>query len=132
MSDTLRQDKRIAQLNTPLGANKLALVGFECVEGVSEKFEIKIDAVSTEKGINFDPAIGQSCTITIKYIEDVERYFDGVLAEARYMGGGKNEHRYKLVLRPWLWLASFRRNCLIFHEMTVPDIVKKVLGEHGH
>jgi type VI secretion system secreted protein VgrG len=132
MSDTLRQDKRIAQLNTPLGKDKLALAGFECIEGVSEKFEIKIDAVSTDKNLNFDSAIGQSCTITIKYIDQTDRYFDGVLTEARWVGDKMDLQHYRLVLRPWLWLASFRRNCLIFHEMTVPDIVRKVLGEYGH
>jgi type VI secretion system secreted protein VgrG len=132
MSDGIRQDKRIAQLNTPLGKDKLAIAGFECSEGISEKFEIRIDAVSEDKAINFDSAIGQSCTITIKYIDEAERYFDGVLTEARWVGEEMDLQRYRLVLRPWLWLASFRRNCLIFHEMTVPDIVRKVLGEYGH
>src|SRR5262245_46501855 len=100
MSDSLRQDQRAGKLNTPLGPDKLALMAFECSEGVSEKFEIKIDAASKEGNLNFDKAIGQNCTITMQTIGGGERYFCGVLAEASWLGGDdKGLHYYKLVLR---------------------------------
>ena len=44
---------------------------------------------------------------------------------------GAEEHAYSLVLRPWLWLLSFRRNCLIFHEKTAPKIIEEIFGKHG-
>lgn len=132
MPDSYGQDPRIAKLDTPLGKDKLNLVRFECSEGVSEKFKIRLTAVSADPNINFDPVIGQSCTITVKSpTEGNERHFDGVLAKARWIGGDGNEQVYELVLRPWLWLASFRQNSLIFHDMAVPDIVTKVLGDYG-
>lgn len=132
MSDSLAQNQRIAKLSTPLGTDKLVLVSFECTEGVSEKFEIRIDALSKEKGINFDTVIGQNCTIAVKMVAGDVRYFDGILAEAHTLGGDdRGNHSYQLVLRPWLWLLSFRRKSYIFHEMTVPDIIEQVLGEHG-
>ena len=53
MPDSLGQDKRIAQLNTPLGKDKLTLVSFACSEGVSEKFQITIEAASDEKAPQF-------------------------------------------------------------------------------
>jgi len=132
MSDTLRQDQTIAQLNTPLGADKLVLVSYDCTEGVSEKFQIRIDALSKEKGINFDSAIGQNCTITVKMVTGDKRYFDGILTEAHWLGGNdQGEHAYQLVLESWLWLCSFRRNSLIFHEKTAPEIIEEVFGKHG-
>jgi type VI secretion system secreted protein VgrG len=132
MPDSLGQDKRIAQLNTPLGKDKLTLVSFACSEGVSEKFQITIEAASEEKGLNFDTAIGQNCTITVDMFESGKRYFDGLLTEAHWLGGReKGTHRYRLVLRPWLWLLSHRRNSFIHHEKTVPEIIEKVFGDHG-
>ena len=132
MPDSLGQDKRIAQLNTPLGKDKLTLVSFACSEGVSEKFQITIEAASDEKGLNFDSAIGQNCTITVDMLESGKRYFDGLLTEAHWLGGReKGTHRYRLVLRPWLWLLSHRRNSFIHHEKTVPEIIEKVFGDHG-
>src|SRR3954465_11025966 len=86
MSVPLRQDKRVGQLTTPLGKDKLVLVGFECEEGVSEKFEIRVDALSEEKNINFDSAIGQNCTISVELEPGKKRYFDGILAEAGWIG----------------------------------------------
>lgn len=132
MSDSFRQEERIAKLNTPLGQDKLVLVGFQCTEGVSEKFEIRIDAFSKEKNINFDSAIGQNCTITIEMVTSEKRYFDGILAEAHWLGGDENGNQsYQLVLRPWLWLLSFRSKSFIFHEKTVPEIIETVFSEHG-
>jgi type VI secretion system secreted protein VgrG len=132
MSDTLRQDQRTGKLNTPLGENKLALMTFECAEGVSEKFDIKVQATSQEANLNFDKAIGQNCTVTVKTTTGDDRHFCGVLAEASWLGGGdEGIHRYKLLLKPWLWLLSFRRNCFIHHDKTVPEIIEKVFGDHG-
>ena len=34
------------------------------------------------------------------------------------------------VVRPWLWFLTRTADCRIFQEMTVPDIVKKVFGDH--
>jgi type VI secretion system secreted protein VgrG len=131
MSDSLRQDKRVGKLNTPLGENKLALLAFECVEGVSEKFEIKVDATSNESDLNFDAAIGQNCTITMETVGGGKRHFCGVLAHTTRLGGDQGLYSYKLVLRPWLWLLSFRRNSFIHHEKTAPQIIEKVFGDHG-
>lgn len=132
MSDSLRQDKRVGKLNTPLGSDTLALVAFDCVEGVSEKFEIKIDAVSKQGNLNFDKAIGQNCTISMQVLGGGTRHFCGVLAAASWHGGDdKGLHYYKMVLRPWLWLLSFRRNCFIHHDKTAPEIIEKVFGDYG-
>ena len=38
--------------------------------------------------------------------------------------------RYSAVVHPWLWFLTRTTDCRIFQEMTVPDIVKKVFGDH--
>lgn len=133
MPDTLRQDKRVGKLVTPLGPDELVLVGFECTEGVSEKFEIRIDALSNRKSIDFNPAIGQGCTVTVELEPGQKRHFNGVLAEAHTLGGDDElgHYAYRLVLRPWLWLLSYRRNSLIFHDVTVTDVIGYIVAEHG-
>ncbi|HMF98049.1 MAG TPA: type VI secretion system tip protein TssI/VgrG, partial [Vicinamibacterales bacterium] len=39
--------------------------------------------------------------------------------------------RYYAVVRSWLWFLTRTTDCRIFQEMTVPDIVKKVFGDHS-
>ena len=118
-------------------ADRLVLTSFECVEGVSELFEYRIDALSREGNIDFDSMLGRNCTLTFNTQGGGKRFFDGILAEAHWLGPTpgsskeEEEHAYSLVLRPWLWLLSFRYNCLIFHEKTAPKIIEEIFGKHG-
>jgi type VI secretion system secreted protein VgrG len=131
----LKQDKRIALLKTPLGEDVLVLTRFEGVEGLSELFEYQIDALSKRPNLNFDSAIGEKCSVTFKIHnvrEKRERHFSGVLAQAQWLGGGDAKtYAYRLWLRPSLWLLSQKAECRIFHSMTAPEIIKKLLEEHG-
>lgn len=131
MPVSLRQDTRTAKLETPLGTDKLTLVGFRCVEGLNEPFEFEIDAISRDKDIDFNVAIGSHCTVTFTSVEHGKRYFDGMLVKTRWTGRKKDTHKYRLTLRPWLWLLSFRKNCLIFHEKTAPQIIREIFDKHG-
>src|SRR5688500_12713763 len=106
MPVSLVQDTRTAQLETPLAQDKLTLVGFRCIEGLNEIFEFEIDAISRDKDIDFNSALGRHCTVTFTSVEHGKRYFDGMLVETRWMGRKKDIHEYRLILRPWLWLLS--------------------------
>jgi len=59
----LTQDTRPAQLHTPLGKDVLVLASFVAAEGLSELFEVNVEALSEKGNINFDDAIGRACTI---------------------------------------------------------------------
>ena len=125
MSDIL-QDTRIGILTTPLGKDVLVLTRFDGSEGLSELFEYRIEALSEQEDLNFDPAIGQKCSVTLKTY-GAERVFNGVLVEAEWLGVKNARYAYRLVLRPALWLLSRRTNCRIFQHISIPDILKKVL-----
>jgi len=62
----LTQDTRIGEFRTPLGKDTLVLTRFDGVEGLSELFEYRIEAVSLKEDIDFDGAIGQNCSVTLK------------------------------------------------------------------
>ncbi len=126
------QDKRIGSLETPLGKDKLVLLGFEGTETLSRPFEFKVEALNTDKNVLvFDDAIGKHCTVTVQSIDGDSRDFDGYLAEARWKGTQAEGNAYELILRPWLWLLSKRVNSLIFHDKTAPDIITEIFQEHG-
>lgn len=131
MSDSLRQASRIAKFETPLGPDRLALVGFECTEAVSENFEITIEVLGDPPVVDFDTLIGLNCTITYDTIEHGKRYFDGILTESRWLEKVGKKHKYEVTLRPWFWLTSFRRNCLIFHDKTAPQIIEEIFSKHS-
>jgi type VI secretion system secreted protein VgrG len=125
------QDKRIGEFTTPFGSNKLVLRRFDGIEGVSELFEYRVEAITEDTNLDFDKAIGLNCTVTMKSIEGRDRHFDGILTEVQLLGAGTEGLVYRLILRPWLWLLSRTSNMLIFHEKPVPEIISDIFSEHA-
>lgn len=127
----LTQDKRGAQLDTPLGENVLVLASFTAAEALSELFEINVDALSEKENIDFDKAIGRSCTITQKTYEGKTRYYNGILTSARRLGRSSDLFQYSLVLRPWSWLLGRKADCRIFLDRDVKEIITDVFKKAG-
>jgi type VI secretion system secreted protein VgrG len=102
---------------------------------LSEPFEIQIEALSKQENVDFDKAIGQACTVSLKTYEQKQRFFCGILTHAQWTGsevGDDQEYfRYRLVLRPWFWLLAHRANCRIFLDKNVKDIIQQVFTDAG-
>ena len=96
---------------------------------MSELFEFRIDALSSDENIDFDQVLGRSCCVRLRAGEGPDRYFDGVAVEAQAIGMRGELHAYRLILRPSLWLLTRATNCRIWHEKTALDIIKEVLGD---
>ena len=124
---------RVAILETPLGNDKLLLSRCEVNEGLSEMFEIRIDAVSEDGDIDFSNALGANCCIKFSIEYGEPRSFSGILAEAQHTGqvGDEDFYSYRLVLRPWFWLLTRCSDCRIFHNKTSIDIIKDVFRRRG-
>ena len=133
MSDAnpISQDAQQGKLTTPLGEDVLGLSRFSSVEALSELFEIRIEAVSTQANIDFSSALGLGATIELNAQDGQKRYFHGIMTEARWGGSKEDLSVYQMVLRPWLWLLTRTSDCKIFPQMTPNDIIKKVFSDRG-
>lgn len=131
MTNKLVQEQRIAKLTTPLGQDVLAVTRFHVSEGLSELFDIAVDALSENEDIDFDTLIGQSCTITQQTFDGVKRAFNGVLVSAEWNGRHDETHAYRLTLRPWLWLLGHVSDCRIYHDKNANDIIRDVFSRRG-
>jgi type VI secretion system secreted protein VgrG len=131
MTDDLAQGQRVAKLKTPLGDDVLGLARFDANEGLSTLFEMRIEAIGDTRDIDFKPALGRSCTVTLTTADGSERIFDGILAEARWAGQRSVHHVFRMVLRPWFWLLTKSSDCRIFSKKRVDEIIKKVFDDKG-
>ncbi|MFT6604912.1 MAG: type VI secretion system secreted protein VgrG [Halocynthiibacter sp.] len=131
MNVPFSQETRLGKLYTDLGKDTLVLLRFEGQDHVNALFEYRVDALSTEQNIDFDGLIGTHCSVELKSPKDGPRFFDGIVTQAQWAGVGENGNRYALVLRPWFWLAGQRRNQRIFHNMTAPAIIEKLLKPYA-
>ncbi len=133
MSTPYQQDKRIGELITPLGRDKLVLVEFVGTEAISSLFEFDITALceqEPDQQLNFDRALGQTCTVRATTFAHQDRYFSGTLVETARLGAGAEGVYYSLKLRPWFWLATQRINSRVFNNKTLEQIIRTVLGDY--
>lgn len=126
----LSQSSRLGKLHSPFGANNLVLLRMDGTDLVDGLFEYRIEALSMTANLNFDDGIGQNISVEVNTHNHGKKWFDGILTEAQWLGVHEGGHLYRLVLRPWFWLAENRRNQRIFHEKTVADILDEVLSEY--
>ncbi len=131
MPDPFKQAARLGQLSTVLGEDVLVLLRFTGADRMSGLFEYQVDALSAKTNINFDALIGTSATIKFATRNHSDRFFNGIVTQAKWAGTGENGNRYTIVLRPWFWLAGRRRNQRIFHNKTIPDILTELLGPYS-
>jgi type VI secretion system secreted protein VgrG len=109
----------------------------EASEGLSDLFEYRIEALSSQPNLDFDKALGQACHVEVNVAEydknavtaRKKRFFNGILVEAQWLGRHNDLYLYRLTLRPWLWLLGRTSNCKIFHNLTVDKIIEKVLRD---
>jgi type VI secretion system secreted protein VgrG len=125
------QDTRIGSLTTALGKDKLVLLRAIVSEGLSELFEINVEALSTEANLDFGKAIGENCSVALKNYDGSQRYFSGILTASQWTGMYDERYSYRLTVRPWLWLLSRSSDCKIFKSKSVIDIINEVFGKHG-
>ena len=130
MARSLEQDTRVGSFSTPMGKDKLVLAGFQAEEGLSELFEIRVEALSETADIDFDTTLGTGCVVSVHTHNRKQRHFHGIMVEAQSAGMAQDLHAYRIVLRPWLWLLSRVADCRIFHEKTALEIIKKVFDAH--
>ncbi|UOA28984.1 type VI secretion system tip protein TssI/VgrG [Pseudosulfitobacter sp. DSM 107133] len=135
---------RIAHMVTPLPPETLrngevveALL-FAQLKGrdhVSACFEFDVLAQSFDPNIKAEDLLGEMITVALPthlLDEGAPRFFHGMVDQFRFEGNDDSDmFDYRLTLRPALWLLSKSTDNRIFQDMSVKDIVSKILDEHG-
>ncbi|MFM8330725.1 MAG: type VI secretion system Vgr family protein [Candidatus Methylumidiphilus sp.] len=127
------QNRRIASVATPLPKDELLFYRMTGSEQLSELFEYEIDLLSEKNNIDLKKILGKGMTVKLETAEDTPRYFHGIVTRFSQFGSLGGLVAYRAVLRPKPWLLTLATNCRIMEtNKTVPDIVKKILGDHGY
>jgi type VI secretion system secreted protein VgrG len=114
----------------PYTSDDLKVVRFQGIETISQPFLFHLDVVMEEAEPDFEGILGQSALLTIEGTEGT-RYVNGIVSRFEQSGEPTRLTQYRAELVPKIWLLGLRHKSRIFQEMSVPDIVKKVLTEAG-
>jgi type VI secretion system secreted protein VgrG len=108
-----------------LDETTLEVVQFEGRETVSRLFHFSLDLVSRDAWIDFDEVIGQPALVTIQG-DPAPRHVSAIVCRFEQAGRGTDFTRYRAELVPAVWLLTQRKNCCIFQNLSVPDIIRQV------
>jgi type VI secretion system secreted protein VgrG len=118
----------------PFARRQLEVVSFRGREAVSKlfSFDVRVLARAGEDAIEAS-LVGLPATLVIPIDGEGPRLVQGVVASIRHEGGATAGRRRAFVLRlvPRLWLLKQRTTSRVFQELTVPEILARVVGLAG-
>jgi type VI secretion system secreted protein VgrG len=113
---------------------QLLFDGMHAEEELGRPFLINLDLSSGTLRSNVSTLIGSACSVWLYQAEDEkdpDHYFHGVVTRIRAAGLSGGAYRYKLELRPWIWLLSQIADCRIFQKKTAFQIVTQIFRDAG-
>lgn len=123
------------KLTSSLG-DALLFANLSATEALGRLFSYHLDAISKDVAIDLRTLLGKPMTVTLTTPQGYVRYFNGIVAEAEQSGflmvDNVRYAVYKVLLVPKPWLLRQTRDCRIYKNMAVPQIVRSVLAEFGY
>jgi type VI secretion system secreted protein VgrG len=127
------QDNRPARIGAAFGKDVLLLVGATITEELGRPFEIHVRLQSETENLDPTAILKTPATITMDLKNGAKRHFHGIVEKFDQKGfkGTVGFCDYTAVIVPDFALLKHTTDCRVFAEMTIPEIVSQVLGEHG-
>ena len=138
--------KRLLKLTTPLGADKLLVLGYTGSETISGLFEFTLDLAAPRSEVpDLSNIIGKGATLSIngsqsgKFDIEGKRDIHGIINQFAEVGrlnhtqdaNAADYVRFSATLVPWLWNLTQAADCRIFQDKTVPEILEAVFKARG-
>jgi type VI secretion system secreted protein VgrG len=105
------------------------VVYFQAFERISEPYVLNVDLASSSE-IPIDQAIQKEALLTISGAE-ADRYFHGIVRKFEHTGKSGLKYLYNAAIVPFLQLLSLEKDCRIFQNKKVQDIVVQIFQESG-
>uniref|UniRef100_Q47E10 Rhs element Vgr protein n=1 Tax=Dechloromonas aromatica (strain RCB) TaxID=159087 RepID=Q47E10_DECAR len=124
------QHARLLELKTALPDAALIVERFNGREAISESFRFEIDCVSTNAYFDLKPLIGEEITLRLLQADGSKRSWHGYVTQAMQLGADGGLARYRLIMEPFLAFLAQRRDCYLFQDKTVIDIIGQILADY--
>ena len=130
MSTTYTQQGRWLQIATPLGEDELLIRAFTGTEEISHLFQFDLEMISVNDAIDAKKLIGQNVSLTLTDLDGTQRFFNGYISKFSYRGTDDRLSLYYAQVVPWVWFLTQTRDCRIFQNKTIPQIIQAVFAGH--
>ncbi|MEN9903983.1 MAG: hypothetical protein RLZZ555_548 [Pseudomonadota bacterium] len=127
--DTGSIDRRVRVAST-LG-DALWFERMEGSDGLSCSGEYRLALLSRRGDIVAEELLGKPLSIVVELPSGGRREFNGLAASFSLLPPKGRLHRYQIVLRPWTWMLTRRRDSRIFQGLTTQQILQAVFARHS-
>ncbi len=107
--------------------------GIHATEELGRPFLYEVDVSSGKQQENVVSLIGSRATLWLSQSaegkEDI--YFNGVVTRVTSHGLSRGAYRYRVELRPWIWLLSRVVDCRIFNNKSPFEIITTIFRDAG-
>jgi len=125
----ISRENRFLFVETPLGPDKLLLESYTGREAMSELFSFQLELVSENLAIDFAKLLGSGITFGVAGLGNAEkRCIHGIVTAFSQLPTRARVARYRATVSPSIWKLTRTQHSRIFQQLSVPDIVQKVLA----
>jgi type VI secretion system secreted protein VgrG len=110
---------------------ELVFDGMKMIDELGRPFEIDLDVSSPKPKGDLSNILGATVSIAFQQPGRPDRNFSARLTRLRYIGLTGGAYRYRLELRPWVWLLSQTHDCKIFQKQSAFAIINSVFKDAG-
>jgi len=129
------EPKRLLGIRTPLGEGAFVPVRLAVSEQLGQPYVIDAEVLGRDPHLMPKDMLTRQVSFTITLRDEEaprQRLFAGVVVGfQRTSPGADGRMGYRLRVVPKFWVLGLRRNCRIFQDKTVKQIVTEVLSDHG-
>ena len=122
---------RVIEITTPLDRDVLLFHSMRATEEMSRLFEYDLVLLSEDPQLPLDDLLGNRINIALELVDGGVRHFNGLCGRISQGGRQGRFYVYHATVRPWMWFMTRTRNCRIFQEQSVPDILKEMFQNHS-
>jgi len=131
-----QQTDRLLVLHTPLGEDVLLAESATIQESIGPVthhagFRIELSALSARVDLDPSQLVGRAVRLDLQtsLSRSDRRPFHGHVTRFERTGANGGFARYTLTIEPWLAFLAYRKDCYVFQDKTVFEIVDELLGD---
>lgn len=104
---------------------------FKAAEAVSEPYEIEVGFTTEDPAFRVESCLRNRLCLVVTNPRGEQRFFDGVVDQARFVRSKNKEFQFEVRLRPALAALAHREGCRIFQKQSIVDIIQSIFSDAG-
>ncbi|WP_420995072.1 type VI secretion system Vgr family protein [Cupriavidus sp. 30B13] len=114
-----------------VGGVDFEVIAFDLDEALSETFRLDVQLAHADPGLDFAAILDRPALLTLWRGDEPVRHVHGLVSGFEQGDTGFRRTRYRAVVEPALARLRLSSNWRIFQTLSVPEILRRVLDDHG-